>query len=389
VLAALQNCAIAALDELEKLPAIKDLANAVAKVFDVRESYKGAIGHLKVVKASELGKVKRIKFSDVKEETFEYLLAAGEKGEKAMKLSDFIEKSGYVPVTVKDATKVKEELKDERVALYTDKTGKSILLIESEKAVELMNKNVDKPIVELYDNSVNEKLIEKLKEIKSKFEEAKAEVVEEKMFEKVVEGYATAEELDRMLIVAIAAFANVKEMEKYLGLEGGNNKQEIGQAFVNKMGEAVSMYLNGYITREERDQEISLMRIVSDMLMAASGENKEAIELINKEKLTREDILKLQTMMPQEVKVNRYVVAEAMATQVKVNKDNNVMKIGEFEINLDEIKADLETKEPKFNMFGKKNEELMKMITDGMRGQDIEALSPMMLRNTKAVAAAA
>ena len=187
-----------------------------------------------------------------------------------------------------------------------------------------------------------------------------------------------------LVLVAVAAFASFGEMEEYLGVSFKEGKEGIAHAAVNKIGEAVYMGQQGSMSLEERDREISLIRTVSEILMACSG-NARVKELVNTIK-DEEGVRELQGLMPVEVKVNRYVIAEAMAKAVSL--DNDVMRIGDFEIDLVEIKTELESREPKFNMFNKKNDELLDMISNGMRGQNAGIFTPM-LNNMKAVAAAA
>ena len=217
-----------------------------------------------------------------------------------------------------------------------------------------------------------------------KLAQSQAEKVVEKLMDKIVDGYANADELDRMVLVAVAAFASFEEMEEYLGVSFKEGKESIAQACINKIGEAVYMVQDGRMSLEERDREISLIRTVSDILMACSG-NERVKELVNTIK-DEEGVRELQRLMPVEVKVNRYIVAEAMSQAISI--DNDVMKVGDFEIDLVEIKLELESREPKFNMFNKKNAELLDMISNGMRGQAAGIFTPM-LNNMKAVAAAA
>jgi hypothetical protein len=281
-------------------------------------------------------------------------------------------------VAVKDEKKVREILKDEQAAVYTDKSGKTLLMVAEGKAAELEKAGV----VEISNESKTKRALE---EIRTELEaRADAKVVADKMLEKIVNGYAIPEELNRMVLVAVAAFGSVGEMEEYLGVEKGEtDKEKIAQAAIRRIGNAIKLGQEGEINLEERDEEISLIRVVTDMLLGAAGDEKirNKINEIKDEAGVRE----LQSLMPREVKVNRYVVAEAMAKAV-VNVENNIIK--EFEIDISKIKRELETREPKFNMFNKENEELMSMIAGGMRGQNAAALSPI-LRNARAVAAAA
>ncbi|MCL1971906.1 MAG: hypothetical protein FWG57_02815 [Endomicrobia bacterium] len=223
--------------------------------------------------------------------------------------------------------------------------------------------------------------------IRSKFagtEEAKA--AGEKLIEKVVEAYASPEELKTMVLIAVAAFKDAGEMEEYLGLKGSYNKQQVAEAAMNKIGEAIFLAQQGDLTPVERDQEIALIRVVADMLMAASEDAK--VKDMIKNANTMEAIGLLQQRMSSTVPVNRYVVAEAMAVAVRV--DNNIMKMGkdDFEINIAEIKMGIETGKSKFELFGKKDEAaLLIMIGEG-RGKEI--LSPVMrLETAKRIAAAA
>ncbi|MDR1196309.1 MAG: hypothetical protein LBL00_07535 [Endomicrobium sp.] len=282
---------------------------------------------------------------------------------------------------------------DKGVATYIDEKGnrkrKAIDELIDEGYVTVLSDQKTMEINEA-NNVVNAVAASKTKEwfegMKEKFEEADAKVVVEKLLEKIVDGYMDAKEIDRMVLIAVAAFASAGEMETYMGLSSGNyNKESVAEAAINKMGEAIYLEQKGEFTLEERDREISLIRIVTDILTAAAGD--ESIkELINAIK-DIEGVSQLQALMQREIKVNRYAIAEAMSKKVSI--DNNVMTVGDFEIDLGELKQGLEEKAPKFNMFSKKNEELMKLIAGGLRGQDTTALSPMMLRNTRAVAAAA
>ena len=147
------------------------------------------------------------------------------------------------------------------------------------------------------------------------------------------------------------------------------------------------MQQKGELSVGERDEEIALIRVVTDMLMAAK-EDEKIKGMINEIK-DEEGVRLLQSVMPREIKVNRYVVAEAMGEGVKLLEDGK-LGIGKFNIEIDisKIKAELENKDVKFNMFNKKNEELINLISAGLRGQDAVVLSPM-LRNARAVAAAA
>jgi hypothetical protein len=383
----IKNCVVQSLVALDKLPTIVDLANAVAKVFIIDEKQKAEVGHLKIVEGSELGNV--IQFTKNVQEPYEYLLAAGEDADNAMKVSDFIKQSGYEPVEVVSVQKVKEALK--QVAVYTDKEGKTLLMIPKERAAELEEAGA----VKSRDVMISEnRTKEALEMIKAKFEGAEAKVVVDKLLEKVINGYMSAEEIDRMVLVALVEFASVGEIEEYLGLKGKReySKEEIGEAAVNKIGEAIAVSLEGgeglsveeVEKREnERDMEISLIRVAADIVMAAK-EDEKIKGMINEIK-DEQGVRELQALMPREIKVNRYVVAEAMANKTSI--DENVMTMGEFKIDITKIKTSMEEKAPKFNMFNKKNEDLMKMIAGGMRGKTA-SFSPM-LRNARAVAAAA
>jgi hypothetical protein len=245
---------------------------------------------------------------------------------------------------------------------------------------------------ERIENIVNEANDDAKTKVKNMFEEiingyANIEALAnagEKLKNKAIDAYMSAEDIDTMVLAALAAFASAGEMEEYLGLNGNYNKEQAAQAAINKIGKAMYYEQTGELTLEERDEEIKLIRVVTDILMAASedGNIKNMINEIKDEQGVRA----LQILMPREIKVNTYIVAEAMAEKVSI--DDNVMTIGEFEIDITKIKTHLEKKEPKFSMFNKKNEDLMNLIAEGMRGKDAASFSPM-LRNARAVAAAA
>jgi hypothetical protein len=240
-----------------------------------------------------------------------------------------------------------------------------------------------KPVIEAMLSDAKTKAA--LEEVKAKFEEYGAKEAGEKMFEKIAEGYTNADEIERMVIVAIAAFASTEKMEEYMGMKGTKyTKEEVAHAAMKNIGRVISFEQEGKIGKEQRDQEISLIRAVSDMLMAVS-ENEEVREMINTIR-DEEGIRALSEIMPREVKVNRYVVANAMAGALSKDGEGDT-RFGGFKIDLNAIKTELETREPKFNMFKKDREELMNLIEGGMRGNET-ALSPMLM-NTRAIAAAA
>ena len=356
---------------LDKGMILESYENGAVKSASKGEGERADYGNIKELKASQLDET--VKYFDNKEE-LERMLSLAEEGGEVEKAREIAGRSGYVPVAVKDIAKVKELLEDEKTAVYTSKSGKSVLFVANEKAKEVERVGID--------NDVRAKAA--LEELGTKFAKVQNVKAGEKLLDKIVEGYANADELDRMVLVAVAAFASFGEMEEYLGVSFKEGKESIAQACINKIGEAVYMGQQGSMSLEERDREISLIRTVSEILMACSG-NARVKELVNTIK-DEEGVRELQGLMPGEVKVNRCVIAEAMAKAVSL--DNDVMRIGDFEIDLVEIKTELESREPKFNMFNKKNDELLDMISNGMRGQNAGIFTPM-LNNMKAVAAAA
>ncbi|MCL2800121.1 MAG: hypothetical protein FWD54_07625, partial [Endomicrobia bacterium] len=212
---------------------------------------------------------------------------------------------------------------------------------------------------------------------------AKMNVVIDKMLNKVASGYMSPAELEKVLIVLAARFEKIEDMEKYLGLGSKYSKEEVSAALVKKIGEVLSFEQRKEFNEEERNQEISILRGAAEVLMAAA-ENREVKNKFNEIRDVK-GISDLQGMITGGMKVNMYIVANAMAEGITI-KDNNIV-IDDFVINIDELKTALETKEPKFNMFKKDKEELLQMLS-GSRGQD-SFVTPMDIRNARAVARAA
>jgi hypothetical protein len=386
----LQNCAVAALDELEKLPKIKDLADAIAKVFAVNEGDKGAVGHLKVVKGSALNN--EIKFTNVKEDTFEYRLAAGEEAENAMKLSDFIDQSGYVPVTVKDTKALKAELKDEQVALYTDKTGNTILLVSKEKAIDLMKKGLVEPAMSV----VSKK---KLQEIfVNKNTDLKLTKAVEQLGRAIVDGVTAPAELNRQLAYVLSVWPDAASMMERIGITGKEVLSKEGmKAIINgyyaAANEVVKAGAKGTLSAEEVNIEIKLLSTVRDLLITLNqaGNREELLAILNKESITLEDFSKLSDNLKVSKAVNHNVIVETMAS-IKtgyVNAGND-----EFVINLDDLKKAIESKKgtaervAKFFRGNKNVEDILptlagRELKEKTRGLNI---TPMM---AKAVAASA
>jgi hypothetical protein len=222
--------------------------------------------------------------------------------------------------------------------------------------------------------------------IAAKFGSSEAQQAGLKMIEKTINGFAEPQDTSRAVLITVASFKNVEEMEAFMGLEGKYTKEDIAKAVVVKFGEALYMAQNKKMTVAERDLEISVIRVVSDILMASLEDPK--IKDIVKNIKNKEGVDELQRMLPRERTVNKSSIANAMMQFVTV-KGNNVMNAGDFEIDLNELKTTLEAKDSKFDMFGNKNEaELLNMIASGMRGQQSMMLQ-MNFNNIRAVVAAA
>jgi hypothetical protein len=352
-------------------------------VFVVEEGDKAvAAGHLRVINVSEVSN--EMKFRGNKEEEFEELLAAGEDSDNAMRLSDFMERSGYEAVMVKEAEVLKEELGDEQVALYTDNEGKMILLIEREKAVELEKKGIVESIIPSSDRNI--KLIEeKLNNLNN------AELVEagKKLIEKAIDGYIVSEDSTLTVKALLLRFNTLEEMIAYMGIEGEATESSVGRGYMNKLGEILRYEQEGGINAQERDEQIELARTLMGIVIASIKDGKSIGELVEKG-----DDVALKALVDKLDKdnkaVNRYIISKAMIASIKVTKGGiGIGDAEDFVIDISKLKAALETKGAIVILESIKDTDLGAVIAQGRRGKKNYPIMLSDIRSARAVAAAA
>jgi hypothetical protein len=356
----------------------------VAKVFAVDEAAKPTVGHLRVVEASELSKVK--KFSDVTEETFEYRLAAGKDSNNVMKLSGFIGLSaGYVPVSGKEAKKVKAEFKlngkDEKVALYTDEKGKTTMFISREKALELME---GKKIEGLVMPKASK---EKLEEIfgKAVFGGKLGGKIE-KLERDIVDGVIKPNDINRQLAYVLRVWKNAGEMMDRIGVKEGYGVKEITEGYYKAAGEVVKSGMSV----QEVNIEIKLLSTIRDLLITLeqSSNKQELLEIVNKEKIDMKDFDKLSASLKVSKAVNHNTIVETLGTlKAEGGKED-------FIIDIEALKKAIETKTSTskriIEFFNDKNkpEDILPMLggdklKEKARGMQ---MTPMMIRSVAASA---
>jgi hypothetical protein len=383
----LSNCAIMTLDELEKLPTIKDLANAVAKVFAVKETDRGAIGHLRVIKGSELNLNNVIKLTDMTQDTFAYRLAAGEDAGYAMRVSDFIDKSKYIPVAVKDAEKVKDVLKDGQAALYTDKEGKTILLVSSDKALELTKAGAAEPIMpaaskeNIYDVFGNAVI------------DGSLTGAAEQLGREIIDAVTAPAELSRQLAYALIVYPNASAMYERMGVKEGADAKEIVSGYYAAANEVIKAGAQGELSAEEVNIEIKLLSAVRDILITVSqaANQGEILGILNKEDIALDEFSKLA----QTVKVSKAVNHNTIVEMMTAVKTEHIQRDEEaFVITIEELKKAVETKKgtaekaAEFFRGNKNAEDILPTLAGRELKKNVRGsiITPMM---AKAVSAAA
>jgi hypothetical protein len=364
---------VTALDELEKLPTIKDLANAVAKVFAVEEGKQ--VGHLMILDGKKLEDVSVYADRSLAERA-EYALAAGDNSDTAMKNSDFMSRAGYVAVVIKEGQEeaFKAALGDTKIAVYESKDGR-VLMLPIAKAAEVENAG----LAEIATSDINRTFIEQ------KIGKLKPELVQagKEFMEKVIDGITFAVDSPVAVKALLARFSSLEEMVSYMGIEGEVTEAGVGKAFIEKLGEILKYEKEGAIDEQGRNLQIDLLRTLESIVLASINEGEKIKDMIEKG-----DDTGLHKMTERNKLVNRYVITKAMLDNLKVTQDSIV--VAQEEINVEKLKAAVETKQQPSSILDKiKNIDLGAVIAEGRRGKKNYPIMISDMRTARAVAVSA
>ncbi|MDR0723655.1 MAG: hypothetical protein LBF23_00500 [Endomicrobium sp.] len=265
-----------------------------------------------------------------------------------------------------------------------------------------VDSNVDIKVLQEYkmfneDNSVSNEFILKyvipvaLKSVNEKFKNIgyKGANAGQELVGKMGVGITKAEELNVAIAQTLALFESTGAMQEYLGIDLAKNaytKEEIASAAFRTYKEALKLFAEGEMDKAGLEQETTIIRTVSEMLMVAI-EKPELAEAINERDINNEGLETIERLVNIEsTKVNRFVFVDALREEVKASSSTDEMV---FEINIEDLKKGLESKEALVNIgLPKEINELLPALEGGRRGKKHKTML-MEIRNARAVSQAA
>ncbi|MDR3112719.1 MAG: helicase C-terminal domain-containing protein [Elusimicrobiota bacterium] len=207
-------------------------------------------------------------------------------------------------------------------------------------------------------------------------------------------GFTGPEEYNTALLRVLVHFNNITEMEGYLGLSGSYAEKDIVSKAFETYALCVTEFSRGEMTEEQLKRESEIIRMVSNVLIAAIDKTKgeELKTLINKDKLTQSDISTIQNMLGKDYKVNNNVFITNLKDYIDISFiDNNRAASAVFNIDAAKIKKAFESKESNSgSVSSENNADLLNLIVRGRRGKKNKLKTPLMsLKKIRAIAQAA
>ncbi|MDR1523109.1 MAG: hypothetical protein LBS29_04080 [Endomicrobium sp.] len=266
---------------------------------------------------------------------------------------------------------------------------------------DIVDSSVDISVLQEYemfnaDNSVSNEFVSKyvspelvLKSVDNKFKNIDYQGVNagEQLVGKMGIGFTKAEEFSIAIAQALVLFENTASMQEYLGLDisKAHTKEEIVSAAFSTYKEALNLFAEGEIDQTMLNQETTIIRTVSEMLMIAI-DKPELTAAINETNINEVALNKIERIVNIDAtKVNRYVFVNTLRDEVKASTSNDTV----FEIKIDDLKKGLESKDALRNIELPKNlNDILPSLESGHRGKKHHTML-MEIRNVKAVSQAA
>jgi hypothetical protein len=323
---------------------------------------------------------------------------AGDKNKGTIKLSNFIEKSGYTPVVVYDA----KELAGTRAVLVTKTDDSNIGHIELVTLDEENIKTAYNGIVLIPQEDIGKfkpgaiaSLLEKKKTLeifKAGHPESSTEVdAAAKIGAKIVEGIMHPEEFNKALALTLSVFGSYDAMLAYLDLNNDQVTSADGVDIIQAAYQRLAYQaVHSGMGDEAINVETDILSVLRDILITVNKDvtNREEIKtILNKDNIIWTEFDRLSNVLLISKSVNRNAIVGGFE---KVQNEG-----GEFVIDFEALKKAIETKKGTIEKIvsfyrGAKGPEDMLPNLDGKYDEKNKQrgvhLSPMMIH---AIAAAA